>query len=360
MGSEQENILDDIKYEADCNNNIIACNASAEEICSNYDEKDCPKPSELINQMSPERNVENQLDEIVDYLTADQVKTEMFSNDYPSNLLPKANNSKVDKMHRQVMKKSPKVPVPGMNITKEVDKTNIAQLYAPNSFIDDRNENLPVTNLSTGGGMCGVCEKVFSRMDNCRNHFFQVHGESFREKDKLCLVCNEAFAFERNLTVHMKKKHNISGRLEILKDSNGLLAKSSCGKGICLVCCKAFTRMDNCKNHLKIHMKQFQEKDTFQMNQPFQATNLNSDFSAVMGNMYENCSKNENIRENSVTSSYDKQPPSFLSDNKVLFPIFSQGDTQNSSEGNVEHQFDDAEDFSTTLAVKNEIILPEN
>merc|ERR1719400_564686 len=49
----------------------------------------------------------------------------------------------------------------------------------------------------------------------------------------------------------MKKVHKISGKIEKV-ESNNLFAKTSCGKGVCLVCCKVFSFMSSLKRHIKV------------------------------------------------------------------------------------------------------------
>merc|ERR1719356_924356 len=88
-----------------------------------------------------------------------------------------------------------------------------------NALSRGSHDNLPISKISNGGALCEICGKTFSVMTSGKRHFMQIHAESYREKDKVCLVCQETFAFEKNLSAHMKKIHKINGKIEIIEES---------------------------------------------------------------------------------------------------------------------------------------------
>jgi hypothetical protein len=201
-------------------------------------------------------------------------------------------------------------------------------------------------------------------MDTCRNHFIQVHGESYREKDILCLVCKELFAFQKNLSNHMKKIHNISDRIEIVKGYDGLLAKSASGKGVCLVCCKVFTRMDTCKNHFKLHQNQSSNISGIVKQVSYQYNHENaihqySNNGSLLDNIYEESAtavKHERDYNDNIYSNVEEFAgnPNY-SEDETFSPI-NPNDKYMSSDKNVENQVDSAGDLSTMLEVKSECI----
>ena len=78
-----------------------------------------------------------------------------------------------------------------------------------------------------------------------------MHGEEDGIKNTFCLICNEGFVFELNLTNHLKQTHGIVGKLQLYEGCGGKLAKTGSGGGVCLVCGAKYSRMDTLKSHFK-------------------------------------------------------------------------------------------------------------
>ena len=124
---------------------------------------------------------------------------------------------------------------------------------------------IKVTKTSSGGGYCEVCGKIYSRIDTARSHYVQVHGEDEEiTKHFNCLLCNFGFSFEVNLGSHMKQLHGITGKLQLCEGSDGKLAKTESGGGVCLVCGAKYSRMDTLKSHFKAKHENLVVDDKFQ------------------------------------------------------------------------------------------------
>jgi len=160
----------------------------------------------------------------------------------------------------------------------------------------------------------------------------------------------------------MKKVHNISGKIEMVNDSNGLLAKTSCGKGVCLVCCKAFSRLDNCKTHLKTHINQaLHTNSMFKPNAQFCAMQPFSDYLPLAGNLNEEYSENVKLKAGNYNKLIfnDEKTSANLNVKDVEHQVYSEVDKDYSSTVNVENQIDSAVDLSSMLEVKTEIVSEE-
>jgi len=329
--SDPTNIL--IKYELDCNNN-----------------------SAVNNDKMLENHV---VEDRICYMTNKSVS---FENSQATELVQQCKNAKMNKDY------SSQISIPPTQwFSRELESKKVNNIKTPSFssgyFNESRTENLPISSIPSGGGVCGVCGKSFSRMDNCRSHFLQVHGETYREKDIPCLVCKKLFAFERNLASHMKKVHNISGKIEMVNDSNGLLAKTSCGKGVCLVCCKAFSRLDNCKTHLKTHINQaLPTNSMFKPNAQFCPMQPFSDYLPLAGNLNEEYSENVKLKAGNYNKLIfnDEKTSANLNVKDVEHQVYSEVDKDYSSTVNVENQIDSAVDLSSMLEVKTEIVSEEH
>ena len=67
----------------------------------------------------------------------------------------------------------------------------------------------------------------------------------------VCLICQHPFAYDLNLKNHLKKEHAINGKLSLAEGSNGQLAVTESGGGVCLICSKKFSTLNYCKVHFR-------------------------------------------------------------------------------------------------------------
>jgi hypothetical protein len=118
-------------------------------------------------------------------------------------------------------------------------------------------QNFQIEKTSEGGGICLKCipPKHFSHFSSCNRHYITTHSEDGEKKHE-CLVCCDKFALKTNLNSHLKGKHSLKGKIEILKD-NSALAKTDAGEGVCLLCKKTFSHFSSCRRHYEtIHQCQ--------------------------------------------------------------------------------------------------------
>jgi len=249
------------------------------------------------------------------------------------------------------------------NVLEKKSTRNTGNIYASKSLSANSSkhsgiDSLPISKTPNGGGLCELCGRWFSAFPNCKRHFMQLHAESYRQKDIVCIVCKEAFAFDENLSAHMKKTHNITGKVEIVKDSNGLFAKTSFGKGVCLVCGAVISQISNMKRHLKQHDDLSVGNNTLQHDTQMQISKQH-DFGPSIVNIQANIPNHikyePNRNDASASYIHDAEYSNYTQCKE--YSNSNQFDPKNSSEGDVKYQLDSAIDFSMMNEVKSEAVL---
>jgi len=204
-----------------------------------------------FNQQSPEKSEEHQLNAAEDkHSITLKIRKDIFAHENQTAVMKKEFRDQRSELNPMIAEDLLEEKYSDSNMNKMLNSVSISN-PSTNAFSRGSHDSLPISKTSNGGALCEICGKIFTVMTSCKRHFMQIHAESFREKDKVCLVCQETFAFEKNLSAHMKKIHKINGKIEVIEESDGLYARTTDGQGVCLVCCKVFTVMSSLKRHLK-------------------------------------------------------------------------------------------------------------